>query len=131
VTDRKSRIAALNGALAKRILVLDGAYGTSIQSRELTEADYRGALLRDHAKDVRGNADLLNLTRPDVIEDIHRAYLDAGADLLETNTFNSQAISQLDYDTVHLVPGWHAVWRTSSRRSTRRSRALWWVCWAR
>jgi 5-methyltetrahydrofolate--homocysteine methyltransferase len=103
MNDRSRRIAAFRAALAQRILVLDGAYGTLIQSRGLTEADFRGALLRDHPKEQRGNNDILCLTRPDVVADIHRAYLDAGADLLETNTFNSQAISQADYGTEYLI----------------------------
>jgi len=89
--------------LSQRILVLDGAMGTMIQTYDLDEADFRGTLLRDHGSDLRGNNDILSLTRPDVIEAIHRAYLDAGADLLETNTFNAQAISQADYGTTHLV----------------------------
>jgi len=89
--------------LRERILVLDGAMGTMIQSYGLDEADFRGEILRDHGSDLRGNNDLLSLTRPDVIEAIHGAYLEAGADLLETNTFNAQAISQADYGTTHLV----------------------------
>jgi 5-methyltetrahydrofolate--homocysteine methyltransferase len=86
-----------------RILVLDGAMGTMLQSYELEEADFRGTLLRDHGSELRGNNDILSLTRPDIVEAIHRAYLEAGADLLETNTFNAQAISQADYGTTHLV----------------------------
>jgi 5-methyltetrahydrofolate--homocysteine methyltransferase len=103
VTDRKARTALLRAALGRRILVLDGAMATLIQSYDLGERDFRGTLLRDHPRELRGNNDLLCLTRPDVIAEIHRAYLDAGADLLETNTFNSQAISQSDYGTEHLV----------------------------
>ncbi|MDH5195727.1 MAG: methionine synthase [Gemmatimonadota bacterium] len=97
------RGASLGQLLTQRILVLDGAMGTMIQAYELGEDDFRGTLLRDHTADLRGNNDLLSLTRPDVIEAVHRAYLEAGADLIETNTFNAQAISQADYDTVHLV----------------------------
>ena len=97
MTDRRARIAQLKAALARRILVLDGAYGTMIQTYRLDERDFRGTILADHPGDLRGNNDLLCLTRPDVVSEIHRAYLDAGADLLETNTFNSQAISQADY----------------------------------
>ena len=77
--------------------MLDGAYGTMIQTYRLDEQDFRGTMLADHPGELRGNNDLLCLTRPDVVSEIHRAYLEAGADLLETNTFNSQAISQADY----------------------------------
>jgi 5-methyltetrahydrofolate--homocysteine methyltransferase len=96
-------VSSLRDLLAERILVLDGAMGTMIQTYGLDEADFRGTILRDHGSDLRGNNDVLSLTRPDVIEAIHRAYLEAGADLLETNTFNAQAISQADYGTTHLV----------------------------
>src|SRR6476646_275287 len=91
------RIALLYRAAAERILILDGAMGTMIQRRGLDEADFRGARLADHARELKGNNDLLVLTRPDVILDIHREYLEAGADIIETNTFSSQAISQADY----------------------------------
>jgi 5-methyltetrahydrofolate--homocysteine methyltransferase len=91
------RIALLYRAAAERILILDGAMGTMIQRRGLGEADFRGARLADHAHELKGNNDLLVLTRPDVILDIHREYLEAGADIIETNTFSSQAISQADY----------------------------------
>ena len=83
--------------LAQRILILDGAMGTMIQQHKLTEADFRGARFADHGKDVRGNNELLCLTRPDIIEGIHRDYLLAGADVLETNTFGATAIAQADY----------------------------------
>jgi 5-methyltetrahydrofolate--homocysteine methyltransferase len=89
--------AALCALGASRIAILDGAMGTMIQARHLAEADFRGARFRDHPVDLRGNNDLLSLTRPDVIEAIHTAYFDAGADLVETNTFNSTSISQADY----------------------------------
>jgi 5-methyltetrahydrofolate--homocysteine methyltransferase len=72
--------------LQKRILVIDGAMGTMIQRYELTEEDFRGERFRDHASDLKGNNDLLNITRPDVIRAIHAEYLDAGADIIETNT---------------------------------------------
>src|SRR5258705_11936912 len=94
MTDRKHRLTQLHAALAQRILVLDGAMGTMIQGYAQDEKDFRGERLRAHPKDLRGNNDLLTLTRPDIITEIHRAYLDAGADLLETNTFNAQGISQ-------------------------------------
>tara|TARA_Y200000002_G_scaffold380981_2_gene393771 strand:+ start:1462 stop:2454 length:993 start_codon:yes stop_codon:yes gene_type:complete len=84
--------------LAKRILILDGAMGTMIQQHQLAEIDFRGDLFTDHHVDLKGNNDLLSLTRPDIIKDIHLAYLGAGADILETNTFSSTSIAQADYD---------------------------------
>src|SRR5215471_7424199 len=96
-TDHGSRIAALDAALAQRILILDGAMGTMIQRHTLTEADFRGERFRNHPKDLRGNNDLLILTRPDVIAEIHEQYLAAGADIIETNTFSSTAVAQADY----------------------------------
>src|SRR5580658_1763001 len=84
-------------ALNDRILVIDGAMGTMIQRHKLEEKDYRGERFKDWASDLKGNNDLLSLTRPDIIEGIHRQYLEAGADILETNTFNAQAISMADY----------------------------------
>jgi 5-methyltetrahydrofolate--homocysteine methyltransferase len=90
-------LCPLNKALENRILIIDGAMGTMIQKYPLTESDYRGNRFSHSAIDLKGNNDLLTLTRPDVIEEIHRAYLEAGADLIETNTFNSNAISQADY----------------------------------
>ena len=86
-----------------RILILDGAMGTMIQSHGLEEADYRGELLADHPVDLKGNNDILNLTRPDVIGGIHRDYLQAGADIITTNTFNGTSVAQSDYRTAHLV----------------------------
>jgi 5-methyltetrahydrofolate--homocysteine methyltransferase len=100
---RPARIAALHDALKQRILVLDGAMGTMIQRYDLSEAQYRGERFRDHPKDLRGNNDLLSLTRPEVIREIHEQYLEAGADILETNTFNSTAISQADYGLESVV----------------------------
>jgi len=86
-----------------RILVLDGAMGTMVQSYKLTEADFRAERFKDHTSDLKGNNDLLCLTRPDVVGEIHKAYFDAGADIVETNTFNANAISQQDYDTERLA----------------------------
>ena len=97
LSDRPARTAALERALMQRILVLDGAMGTMIQRYRLTEAEYRGERFADWRKDLRGNNDLLTLTRPEVIREIHRQYLEAGADILETNTFNSTTISMADY----------------------------------
>ncbi|MFN9730165.1 MAG: homocysteine S-methyltransferase family protein [Pseudomonadota bacterium] len=111
-----ARVAALEAAMARRILLIDGAMGTMLQQYRLDEAGYRGDRFRDghdadhghadhgHACDLKGNNDLLSITRPDIVRAVHRAYLDAGADLVETNTFNSTAISQADYNKQHLVP---------------------------
>ncbi len=97
------RAKALLHALGERILVLDGAMGTMIQQHRLQEADYRGERFADAARDQRGNNDLLSLTRPELIAGIHRAYLEAGADLVETNTFNSTSISLADYGLPELA----------------------------
>ncbi|MDR0234438.1 MAG: methionine synthase [Zoogloeaceae bacterium] len=83
--------------LNQRILLLDGAMGTMIQRHGLLETDYRGERFRDHSRDLKGNHDILSLTRPEIIRDIHRQYLAVGADIVETNTFNATAISQTDY----------------------------------
>src|ERR1700733_7438631 len=83
--------------LKKRILIIDGAMGTMIQRHKLEEKDYRGERFKDWPSDVKGNNDLLVLTQPQIIEGIHREYLDAGADIIETNTFNSQRVSLADY----------------------------------
>jgi 5-methyltetrahydrofolate--homocysteine methyltransferase len=93
----------LASLLRERVLVLDGAMGTMIQRHQLSEADYRGERFSDWGQDLKGNADLLSLTRPDVIKGIHQEYLEAGADLIETNTFNAQAISQADYGMSELA----------------------------
>jgi len=93
-TDRTSELRAL---AARRILFLDGAMGTMVQGYHLQESDYRGQRFRDWPRDLKGNNDLLSLTRPAVIREIHAAYLAAGADILETNTFNSTRVSQADY----------------------------------
>ena len=89
--------------LSRRILVMDGAMGTMIQRAGLSEADYRGEQFADWPSDLKGNNDLLSLTAPDLIEGIHREYLDAGADIIETNTFNAQVISLADYDMSDLA----------------------------
>ena len=83
------RTPELQSLLTHRILILDGAMGTMIQQHKLGEADYRGTRFAEHAKDLKGNNDLLVLTRPDVVGGIHRAYLEAGADIIETCTFNA------------------------------------------
>ena len=93
----------LPAILAQRIAILDGAMGTMIQRFKLTEAQYRGERFKDFHKDVKGNNELLSLTRPDVIQDIHESYLAAGADLIETNTFGATTVAQADYDMAHLA----------------------------
>ncbi|MGD8804875.1 MAG: homocysteine S-methyltransferase family protein, partial [Chloroflexota bacterium] len=97
-----NRTEALKEQLGQRIMVLDGAMGTMIQTYRLGEADFRGERFADHHKDVQGNNDLLSLTQPEIIRAIHLAYLEAGADIIETNTFNATAISQADYDMADL-----------------------------
>jgi 5-methyltetrahydrofolate--homocysteine methyltransferase len=94
---RDERIEALKKAASERILFLDGAMGTMIQLHKFEEADYRGKRFADWPSDLKGNNDILVLTQPDIIRDIHEAYLEAGADILETNSFNAQAISMADY----------------------------------
>ncbi len=94
---RANAEALIRAAAAKRILVLDGAMGTMIQELKLSEADFRGPRFKDWPRDLKGNNDLLILTRPDDIEAIHRAYFEAGADIVETNTFSSTSIAQADY----------------------------------
>ncbi|MDR1229494.1 MAG: methionine synthase [Azoarcus sp.] len=91
------RSEELRQLLARRILVLDGAMGTMIQQHGLSEADYRGARFRDHPREIKGDNDVLALTRPDIVGGIHRAYLEAGADIVETCSFNATRVSQADY----------------------------------
>ncbi|MDP3830619.1 MAG: homocysteine S-methyltransferase family protein, partial [Ignavibacteriaceae bacterium] len=98
-----STIKLLREIQSRRILVLDGAMGTMIQRHKLTESDFRGIRFKDHPHDLKGNNDLLSLTQPEIIKGIHRAYLEAGADIIETNTFNSTSISQADYLTENLA----------------------------
>ncbi|MCB1903490.1 MAG: homocysteine S-methyltransferase family protein, partial [Gammaproteobacteria bacterium] len=94
---KPDRTAELQALLSERILLLDGAMGTMIQRHRLEEDGYRGERFRDWSCDLKGNNDLLTLTRPDIIRAIHQAYLDAGADIIETNTFNANRISMADY----------------------------------
>ena len=92
------KIEHLQRRLRERIVILDGAMGTMVHQRQLTEADFRGRRFADwRGKELKGCIDLLNLTQPQIIEDIHRQYLEAGADIIETNTFSSQSISLSDY----------------------------------
>ncbi|MFZ0638462.1 MAG: methionine synthase [Candidatus Acidiferrales bacterium] len=97
MTTPSSRAAELKALLNQRIVILDGAMGTMIQARNLAEADYRGKEFARHPRDLRLNNDVLNITQPEIVESIHRQYLEAGADIIETNTFNSSAISMAEY----------------------------------
>ena len=101
---RSQRLQQLHAALKQRILILDGAMGTMIQRAKLQEEDFRGQRFAEHHQDLKGNNDLLSITRPDLIEQLHRDYLAAGADIIETNTFNATRLSQSDYDLEHVVP---------------------------
>ena len=96
-------IELLHQIAADRILVLDGAMGSLIQEYKLSESDFRGTILKDHPHDVKGNNELLSLTRPDVIKEIHIAYLEAGSDIIETNTFSATAVAQADYHLSHMA----------------------------
>ena len=98
-----TRGSALTPLLQSRIAIIDGAMGTMIQRHKLTETDFRGARFADHAKDLKGNNDLLVLTKPEVIEQIHEAYLRAGADIISTNTFGATSIAQEDYGLAHIA----------------------------
>ena len=98
-----NRTAELKALLAQRILILDGGMGTMIQRHKLSEEDYRGERFRDWPSDLKGNNDLLVLAQPQIIAGIHQAYLDAGADLIETCSFNATSISMADYDMQSLV----------------------------
>ncbi|MHB8536339.1 MAG: methionine synthase, partial [Sulfuricaulis sp.] len=100
---RRERLSRIDTLLKERILILDGAMGTMIQRYKLTEKDYRGERFAAWAHELKGNNDLLTLTQPKIVRDIHAAYLDAGADILETNTFNSQSISMADYHMEELA----------------------------
>jgi 5-methyltetrahydrofolate--homocysteine methyltransferase len=98
-----TRAQALPEILQQRIAILDGAMGTMIQRYKLSEADFRGQRFLDHGKDLKGNNDLLQLTRPDVIREIHEQYLAAGADIIETNTFGATTVAQEDYALAHVA----------------------------
>ena len=103
MTQAYTRAQQLPEILKQRIVILDGAMGTMIQRYKLTEADYRGARFTEHHVDVKGNNELLLLTHPDVIREIHEQYLAAGADLIETNTFGATSVAQEDYDMAELA----------------------------
>ncbi len=103
MNNRDTRIAQIHASIKERILILDGGMGTLIQSHKLQEADYRGERFADYHMDIAGNNDLLSLTQPEIIADIHRAYLESGADILETNTFNATRLSLSDYEMEDLA----------------------------
>src|SRR5258705_335729 len=94
---QSNRVERLQELLRQRLVIIDGAMGTMIQTHALDEAAFRGERFRDWPRDVKGNNDLLNLTQPEIARAIHRQYLEAGADIIETNTFNSTSISMADY----------------------------------
>src|SRR5215467_1320821 len=93
----------IQDCLRERILIIDGAMGTMIQRHKLKEEDYRGERFKDWPTDLKGNNDLLSLTQPQIIKEIHKKYLEAGADIIETNTFNAQAVSLADYNMQSLA----------------------------
>ncbi|MET0554149.1 MAG: methionine synthase, partial [Vicinamibacteria bacterium] len=101
----------------ERILVIDGAMGTLLQAYQFQEADFRGERFKDHHKDLKGNSDLLCLTQPEAVESIHRKYLEAGADIVETNTFTATSISQADYDLSHLAYELNVAGAQAARRA--------------
>src|SRR5437867_2828080 len=99
----QDRTAELERLLRQRNVIIDGAMGTMIQTHGLEEAGYRGERFKDWPRDLKGNNDLLSLTQPDIIQQIHQQYLEAGADIIETNTFNSTSISMADYQMEQLA----------------------------
>jgi 5-methyltetrahydrofolate--homocysteine methyltransferase len=101
--DLKKRLEQLHTALKSRILVMDGAMGTMIQAHRLSEEEFRGELFKDWRQDIKGNNDILAITQPDIIRDIHKEYLEAGADFVETNSFNATSISQADYGMQEVI----------------------------
>src|ERR1700690_4062789 len=119
-----SSFAALRRLFESRIAVLDGAMGTMIQTYGLNEPDFRGTRFASHPRDLKGNNDLLSLTRPDVIERIHSAYFAAGADIVETNTFNSTSISQADYGTESIVAELNGAAAAVARRAADKAMAM-------
>src|SRR5476651_596013 len=110
-------MSSIENDLKQRILIIDGAMGTCIQTYKLVEPDYRGERFANYHRDVRGNNELLNLTRPDIIEDIYTRYLEAGADILETNTFGANKISMADYGMEDLVVEMNAASVAIARRA--------------
>src|ERR1039457_6387986 len=93
----------LRNILSERILVIDGAMGTMIQRRNLTEDHFRGNRFKDHPHDLKGDNDILSITQPEIIKDIHREYFESGADIVETNTFSATSVAQADYQLENIV----------------------------
>src|SRR4051812_5257151 len=114
---------SLEQLLQQRILVLDGAMGTMVQQHRLTEADYRGERFARHPIDLKNNNEALLLVRPELIEDIHSAYLDAGADIIETNTFNANRVSMADFGMEELVPELNRAAAEIARRAVEKAHA--------
>jgi 5-methyltetrahydrofolate--homocysteine methyltransferase len=114
----------------KRILIIDGAMGTMIQRHKLSEADYRGDRFKDWPSDLKGNNDLLNLTQPHIITGIHKEYLDAGADIIETNTFSSTAIAMADYGMQSLAYELNVAAAKCAREAIKQSGKQAWVAGA-
>jgi 5-methyltetrahydrofolate--homocysteine methyltransferase len=123
-------MADIRKELEKRILIIDGAMGTMIQRHKLTEADYRGERFKDWHSDVKGNNDLLSITKPEVITAIHKEYLDAGADIIETNTFSSTSIAQADYEMQSLAYELNVASAKCAREAIRQSGKAAWVAGA-
>ena len=107
--------------LKERIMIIDGAMGTMIQSYNLAEKDFRGSIFKNSTIDLKGNNDILSLTRPDIIEEIHKKYFEAGADIVETNTFNAKSISQADYNLEKSV---YDINFESARRANKAARSF-------
>jgi 5-methyltetrahydrofolate--homocysteine methyltransferase len=118
---------SIQQSLKERILVIDGAMGTMIQRYKLTEADYRGDRFKDWPMDVKGNNDLLNITRPDIIIAIHKQYLDAGADIIETNTFSSTTIAMADYEMQSLAYELNVAAATCAKEAVKQAGKEAWV----
>ena len=121
---------SIEKALKEKILIIDGAMGTMIQRHKLEEADYRGARFKDWHTDVKGNNDLLSITQPEIIIGIHKQYLDAGADIIETNTFSSTAIAQADYDMQSLAYELNVASAKCAREAIKQSGKVAWVAGA-
>ena len=119
------RIGDLAALLGERIVILDGAWGVLLQGRGLSEQDFRGERFRDHPTDVKGDPDLLNLTRPDIVSELHAAYFDAGADIATTNTFTATSIGQADYGLTDAVYEMNVEGARLAREATDRNGRGW------
>ena len=121
---------SIEKALKEKILIIDGAMGTMIQRHKLEEADYRGEQFKDWHTDVKGNNDLLSITQPEIIIGIHKQYLDAGADIIETNTFSSTVIAQADYDMQSIAYEMNVASAKCAREAIKQSGKVAWVAGA-